>query len=87
MPLIWIPTPLRHYSNGVVKLTVQGRNLREIIDNLDSIYPGLKEAIVKKGLVREEITVAIDGEIIHQGLFQEVPEQSEVHFIPTIGGG
>jgi molybdopterin converting factor small subunit len=87
MPLVWIPSNLRRFTNGQGKITVQGSTLAEIVDNLEVTYPGFREQVVQDNLIRDEIAVAIDGEQGHQGLFQEVKESSEVHFIPMVSGG
>jgi hypothetical protein len=31
--------------------------------------------------------VAIDGEVARMGMLERVAENSEVHFVPAIGGG
>ena len=37
--------------------------------------------------MKPNISVAIDGEVSALGLLDKVGENSEVHFIPAIGGG
>jgi hypothetical protein len=37
--------------------------------------------------VKGNISVAVNGEITTLGMLQKVGEDSEVHFVPAIGGG
>ena len=37
--------------------------------------------------MKPNISVAVDGEVSPLGLLEKVSENSEVHFIPAVGGG
>ena len=87
MALVWIPSNMRTLTGGASRVTVAGRNLRELFDNLERQYPGFRKALIVDELVREDIAIAIDGDTYHQGLFQEIGPDSEVHIIPAIAGG
>ena len=87
MAVVWIPALLQGLSGGDRTATIPGATLREVIDNLDARYPGMKERLLDDGRLRPEIAAAIDGETEHWGLLEPVKESSEVHFIPAIGGG
>ena len=54
---------------------------------MESLYPGIKERLVEDGQIRPNISVAIDGEVGRMGLLEKVGQDSEVHFVPAIGGG
>ena len=72
----------RRYTGGVREFTVEAKNLRGVIKEMDRLYPGLGEHLV------EETTVAIDGEIHDQpGYFQKIRPGCEVFFIPKLEGG
>ena len=58
-----------------------------MIDQLEELYPGIKDRLVEDGQLRPNLAVAIDGDVAIMGLLQKVGENSEVHFIPAIGGG
>ena len=45
----------RRYTGGVREFTVEAKNLRGVIKEMDSLYPGLGHHL------EEETTVAIDG--------------------------
>ena len=88
MAEVWIPSLLQRLTDGEAKVKVQGRNLREVIDNLDARHPGMKARLLDEhGNFMEGVAIAIDGEISHMGLIEPLAEASEVHIIPAIGGG
>ena len=87
MALVFIPSLMQNLSNGEQRVSVEGANVRQIIDNLDSMFPGFKNRLVEDGRVKPNISVAIDGEITPLGMIEKVTEDSEVHFLPSISGG
>jgi molybdopterin converting factor small subunit len=75
-------------TGGDRTATVPGATLREVIDNLDARYPGIKNRLLdENGRLQPDIAAAIDGETEHFGLIEPVRENSEIHFIPAISGG
>lgn len=78
---------MQELSSGEQRVDVQGNNVRQVIDNLDAVYPGFKDRLVEDGRVKPNISVAIDGEITPLGMLEKVSEDSEVHFLPAISGG
>ncbi len=78
---------MQELSKGEQRVLVPGNNVRQVIDNLDSFYPGFKERLVDDGRIKPNISVAIDGEITPLGMIEKVEDDSEVHFLPAISGG
>ena len=37
--------------------------------------------------LRSNLAVAVDGEVARMGLMERVGENTEIHFVPAIGGG
>jgi molybdopterin synthase sulfur carrier subunit len=62
-------------------------NVRQVIDRLDQLFPGIKDRLVVEGQIRPSLAVAVDGEVARMGLLDKVGGDSEVHFVPAIGGG
>ena len=87
MAVVFIPSLMQSLVDGNDRLSVDGSNIRKLIENIDETYPGFKNRLVENGRIRPNIAVAIDGEITPLGLLQKVPEESEVHFLPAISGG
>ena len=88
MAVVWIPSLMQSLTGGDRTVTVPGKTLREVINNLDARYPGIKDRLLtEEGQLRPDIAAAIDGETEHFGLIEPVREGSEIHFIPAIGGG
>ena len=87
MPIVFIPTMLLPLSGGVKQVKIDAANLRQVIDGLDRLYPGIKSRLVEDGDIRRNLAVAVDGEVARLGLIEKVGEESEVHFVPAIGGG
>jgi molybdopterin synthase sulfur carrier subunit len=87
MPTVFIPSLMRKLTDGQDRVDVEGATLRQVIDNLDKDYPGLKELIVEEGRVRPGLQLAVDGVLSATGLMGKVPSGSEVHILPALGGG
>ncbi len=87
MPTVWIPALLRHLTHEQESIDVKGSTVSEVIDALDARYPGVKIRLVQADRLKPGIAVVIDSQIMRGGLSEAVSENSEVHFIPAIGGG
>ena len=87
MATIFIPTMLQKMTDGAQKVDMDVRNVRQVIERLEEIYPGIKDRLLEDGDIAPNIAVAIDGDVAIMGLLQRVGEKSEVHFVPAIGGG
>ncbi len=87
MATIWIPGLLQDLTGNRERIPVSGATVRQVIDNLDETFPGIRARLVENDRLRPSIVVAVDGEISHLGLRQKVGEESEIHFLPAISGG
>jgi molybdopterin synthase sulfur carrier subunit len=87
MPLVFIPTPLRDLTGGVTEIALDGSTVGELIDILESRYPGLKDRLCRSDSLAPGIQVSIDDVMTRRGLQAKVQPNSEVHFLPVIGGG
>jgi molybdopterin synthase sulfur carrier subunit len=85
--VVYIPPPLQGLTGGRSSVEVEGGTVREIIDNLDQAWPGIRERLVDEGRLRPNISVAVDGEVSPLGLLEHVAPSSEVHFVTAISGG
>ncbi len=87
MAKIFIPTMLQSLTAGTKQVDLEARNIRQVIEQLDEMYPGIKDRLVEDGEIRPNLAIAIDGDVAIMGMLQKVGENSEVHFVPAIGGG
>ena len=87
MATVHIPTQLRTLSGGVERVEVTGDNLRQIIAALEAAYPGLGSRLLKDDAISPGLAVSIDGAFTNRGLLAKVQPESEIHFLPAIGGG
>jgi len=61
--------------------------VREVLDKLEKMWPGVRERLADGDRLRPGISVAVDGVISPIGLLEAVSAQSEVHFVAAISGG
>ena len=87
MPVVGIPSLLRELTNGQRSLLVKGDTIRDVIDNLDKLYPGIKERLCDGDRLRPSIAVVVDGHPSALKLRHKLDESSEVHFVISISGG
>ena len=87
MVTVFVPTMLQPLTGGVKQVEVDASNVRQLVDQLDDLYPGMKDRLVDEGQIRSNLAVSIDGEIARMGLRERLNQNSEVHFVPAIGGG
>ncbi len=87
MAKIFIPTMLQSLTAGTKQVDLEARNVRQVIEKLDEMYPGIKDRLVEDGQIRPNLAIAIDGDLAIMGMLEKVGENSEVHFVPAIGGG
>ncbi|PKB73185.1 MAG: hypothetical protein BZY75_03215 [SAR202 cluster bacterium Io17-Chloro-G7] len=87
MATVFIPTMLQKMSGGVKQVDFEAKNVRQVIEGLERLYPGMKDRLIEEGAIKSNLAVAIDGEIARMGLLEKIGETSEIHFVPAIGGG
>ncbi len=87
MPRVFVPTMLQSATGGVKQVEVEARNVRQVIEQLDEMFPGIAARLMEDGEIRSNLAVDVDGEVARMGLMQRVGETSEIHFVPAIGGG
>jgi len=87
MATVYIPSLMQNLTNGDHKVEVDGVTVRQIVENLEAAYPGMKARLVEGNRIKPNISVAVDGEVTPMGMLERVEEKSEVHFLPAISGG
>ncbi len=82
--------PLTKLTGGLAELWVEANSVRELINELDRLYPGVKKRLLNdKGEVKDAIKVFVNEEDIKymKGLDTELKEGDEVQFILALAGG
>ena len=87
MARVFIPVQMRELTGGAASAEVQGRTVKGIIAALDAQFPGIAERLCSGGALVPGLAVSIDGAFAPSGLLSPVGPQSEIHFLPAIGGG
>ena len=89
MPEVWLPPRLQRLTGGQQKVQVAGRTVRQVVENLEHAFPGLQAELydAQEDILMPGMAVVIDGETSQLGLLGRVREDSEVHFLPALGGG
>lgn len=81
MATVVIPSGLRHRTGGASRLLVEAADVRALLRELERRFPGLGEEIERA------CQVSIDGEILPDAWLEPIGPESEIHFLPQIGGG
>lgn len=90
MPSVRIPTPLRKLTAEKDELIISAENVGELIDAMESQYPGIKERLCdESGNVRRFINFYVNNEDIRflDGKETALNETDIVSIIPAIAGG
>lgn len=87
MPRVFIPPLMRSLAGGASEVDVEGSSVRQVIAALDERFPGIRERLCEGDQLRPGLAVAVDGRMSSIGVLQKVRPESEVHFLPAIGGG
>ena len=89
MPEVWIPPRMQTLTEGKQQLQVEGSTVRQVMNNLERRFPGTKALIYDEDddNLLPGVAVIVDGEASQLGLLERVREDSEIHFLPAIGGG
>jgi sulfur-carrier protein len=87
MPKVFIPAQLRELTAGQSVVELEGRTVRQLIAALDEHFPGIAARLTDEGRLSRNLMVSIDGTLDSRGISATVKPESEVHFLPAIGGG
>ncbi len=91
MPVIVrIPTPLRNLTNGKDEVSVNGKTVGEVLNELEKNYKGLKERIFdNSGNLRRFVNIYVNDEDIRflDNLNTGIKDGDKISIIPAIAGG
>jgi molybdopterin synthase sulfur carrier subunit len=87
MARVWIPSLLRDLTKGQEQIDVPGQTVRQVIEELERHYPGMRTRLCVGDSLRSGIAAVVDSQVAPLGLLQTVGPDSEVHFLPALSGG
>jgi MoaD family protein len=84
-----IPTPLRTLTGGKDEVAASGKTLRELIEDLEKNYPGLKDRLCDDKGIRRFVNVHLNEEDVRflDGLDTAVKDGDAISVVPAIAGG
>jgi sulfur-carrier protein len=84
-----IPSPLRTLTAGAATVDCAPGTVRELIDQLDASYPGLRDRLCQDGELRRFVNVFVAGEDIRfaDGIGTVTSDGQEVTILPAVAGG
>jgi molybdopterin synthase sulfur carrier subunit len=87
MATVFIPPQLRDLTGGAAQAEVAAGSLRNVIAQLEAQHPGIAARLADGDHLAAGLAVSIDGVMTTRGLLEKIDPESEVHFLPAIGGG
>ena len=88
--MVRIPTPLRRMTNGLDKLEMNESTLSNMIDELETNYPGFRERLIdENGDLRYFVNIYVNGEDVRflDGLDTQTSSGDEISIVPAVAGG
>jgi sulfur-carrier protein len=84
-----IPTILRPYTAGEKAVEGSGTTLDELIADLESRHPGLRDRLIENDQLRRFVNVYLNDEDVRflGGLTAPVVEGDNVTILPAVAGG
>ena len=87
---VYIPTPFRRATNNKDRVSVDARDVRGLLDELEGSFSGLKGLVRNEaGEVHHHVNIYVNNEGIEslQGLQTSLKDGDEVSIIPALAGG
>lgn len=84
---VQIPSPLFSYTGGRREVEAGGRNLRELLAELDRRYPGMRFRIEdEQGAIRPHMRFFVNRELV-RSLDFELRAEDEILLVAALSGG
>lgn len=89
MATVRIPTPLRTLTGGKDEVEASGATIAELVENLESKFPGIRDRLLDEKGVRRFINIFVGDEDIRflEGLKTELKGNEHISIVPAIAGG
>lgn len=90
MVKVRVPTAMRPLTDGTPEVTVEGNTVRDVIEELESGYPGFRERLLSdEGTQRRFVNIYIDEDDVRyrEGLDTPTPSGVTLWLVPAVAGG
>ena len=89
MSRVRIPPTLRAETDGRREVEAQGRTVRELLHDLTSRFPSLRQQLLEEDELAPFVNVYVEGEDVRtrEGLETAVADGSTVILLPAMAGG
>ena len=84
---VFVPTPLRSYTGGAGEVEAQGGSLRELLEDLDRRYPGIRFRMIdEQDGIRPHIKIFVNQEQART-IDRALGDRDEIQIICALSGG
>ncbi|KVL40454.1 MoaD/ThiS family protein [Burkholderia sp. MSMB1835] len=89
MAIICIPTIMRPLTGDRKVVEAHGGTLGEVIDSLESAYPGLRQRLVQDDRLHRFVNVYVNDDDIRfkGGLSAAIADSDTITILPAVAGG
>ena len=87
---VYIPTPFRRATNNKDRVSVEARDVKAMLDELEGRFSALKGLVRNEaGEIHHHVNLYVNSEAIEslQGLRTSLKDGDEVSIIPALAGG
>ena len=87
MATIYIPPSLQTLTDGLEKVELEALRVSDAVQVLEQRFPGIESRLCEGAQLSPGLQVTVDGSLRGLGLLCRLNQDSEVHFLPALGGG
>jgi molybdopterin synthase sulfur carrier subunit len=87
---VYIPTPFRRATNNRDRVSLEARDVGELLERLEGQFAGLRGLVRnEQGQVHHHVNIYVNSEAIEalQGLGTPLKDGDQVSIIPALAGG
>lgn len=84
---VFVPSPLRSYTQGLAEVEANGRTVDEMLADLDRRYPGIRFRMIdEQDRVRPHMRIFINGEQ-EFSLDRAIAQGDDIQILQALSGG
>jgi len=86
MPRVKLFAKFREIA-GVSELEIEGKNLKDVLDNLVARFPQLRDTFFEGERLREFVQIMVNGKNVRGNLDFKVQDRDLIAIFPPVSGG